>query len=247
MDRLVKAEGKERLWQAAAWTRDRWVEAQARRLPAGARVLDAGAGASKYRPFFAHCRYETQDFCRYEGPLVHYAQAIDYVCDITTIPLPDASLDAILCTEVLEHIVDPMAALTEFARLLKPGGKLLLTAPQASCIHMEPFHYYGGFTEYWYRHWLPLRGFDVESIAFQAGSGEFTAQAAKTYYMAWFVWEKTLRGPQQWASFLLRNLTRIPLHFLPVRFLPRLDARLDKGQNCGLLVTAARLTQGNLV
>ena len=66
-----------------------------------------GAGASKYRPYFSHCRYETQDFCQYQGDLVKYLEPIYYVCEITTIPLPAQSLDAILCTEVIEHVIDP--------------------------------------------------------------------------------------------------------------------------------------------
>ena len=134
-------------------------------------MLDAGAGASKYRQAFAHCRYETQDFCQYQGKLVNYLQPIDYVCEITKIPLADRSLDAVLCTEVLEHVVDPMAVLAEFQRLLKPGGLLLLTAPHSTQLHMEPYHYYGGFTHYWYRHWLPKFGFEVRSITPQGGPG----------------------------------------------------------------------------
>src|SRR5674476_1266665 len=54
---------------------------------------------------------------------------IDLVSDITAIPAPDASFDAILCSEVLEHVPEPTHALDEFTRLLKPGGVLILTAP----------------------------------------------------------------------------------------------------------------------
>src|SRR5438093_12107329 len=116
MDKLV-ATRRERFWNAEAHIRDQWVKAQAALIAPGSRVPDAGAGASKYRPFFAHCRYETQDFCQYKGPLVKYLQPIDYVCDIAAVPLPEASLDAILCTEVLEHVTDPMRVLAEFSRL----------------------------------------------------------------------------------------------------------------------------------
>ena len=148
MDKLVTT-SREQFWCPDAWHRDQWIKAQAEQLPAGSHVLDAGAGASKYRPLFSHCRYQTQDFCQYQGPLVKYLQPVDYVCDITAIPLPDASLDAILCTEVLEHVLDPMAVIKEFSRLLKPGGKLWLTAPHGIYIHMEPYHFYNGLTEYW--------------------------------------------------------------------------------------------------
>ena len=49
--------------------------------------------------------------------------------DATALRFADASLDAILCLDVLEHVPDFRAALREFARVLKPGGALLLTVP----------------------------------------------------------------------------------------------------------------------
>ena len=65
---------------------------------------------------------------------------IDLVSDITEIPAPDASFDAILCSEVLEHIPEPTHALDEFMRLLRPGGTLILSAPFASLVHFAPYH-----------------------------------------------------------------------------------------------------------
>jgi len=90
---------------------------------------------------------------------------IDIVSDIANIPAPDASFDAILCSEVLEHVPEPTHALDEFARLLKPGGRLILTAPFASNVHMAPFHYCSGFSKYWYKHHLGVRGFAIETLA----------------------------------------------------------------------------------
>ena len=65
---------------------------------------------------------------------------IDLVSDITAISAPDASFDATLCSELLEHVPEPTPALDEFARLLKPGSFLILTAPFASNEHMAPYH-----------------------------------------------------------------------------------------------------------
>ena len=129
--------------------RDEWVASKAKELPEGSTVLDAGAGSCRYRDLFKHCYYVTQDFCSYEGPSMRYGK-IDYVCDITEIPVDDNSFDAILCTEVLEHVTEPIKAIQEFARILKPRGRLFLTAPLGSGIHMPPYHFYGGFSPYWY-------------------------------------------------------------------------------------------------
>jgi len=89
---------------------------------------------------------------------------IDLVSDIADIPAPDASFDAILCSEVLEHVPEPTHALDEFSRLLKPGGALILTAPFSSNVHMAPYHFCTGFSKYWYEHHLPLRGFTIQTI-----------------------------------------------------------------------------------
>jgi SAM-dependent methyltransferase len=154
--------------------RDRWVAAQAAQIPPGAKVLDAGAGACLYRPLFAHCEYYTQDFGQVQdhqllGP-GGYGD-LDYRCDIKQIPVAAATFDVVLCTEVLEHVPEPIRAVQEFARLLKPRGKLLLTAPLGSGLHQEPYHFYGGFTPHWYRRFLTEAGF--EQIAVEANGGFF--------------------------------------------------------------------------
>jgi ubiquinone/menaquinone biosynthesis C-methylase UbiE len=65
---------------------------------------------------------------------------------------------------VLEHVPDPTKVLDEFARLLKSGGKLILSAPFASLVHFAPYHYCSGFSSYWYEHHLPQRGFQIEEL-----------------------------------------------------------------------------------
>lgn len=142
--------------------RDRFVQEVAARLPAGSRVLDAGAGPCKYRPLFAHCQYESQDFGQYTGSELKYGQ-IDHVSDITAIPVADASFDCVICTEVIEHVPHPDRVIAELARVLKPGGILALTAPFTSGTHMAPYHFFAGFSPYWYRHFLEAAGMRVES------------------------------------------------------------------------------------
>jgi len=51
------------------------------------------------------------------------------------LPFADESFDLITCSEVLEHIRNPVRALKEMGRILKPGGHLLLSTPSMSAIH----------------------------------------------------------------------------------------------------------------
>ncbi len=155
--------------------RQRWLSQVLEAIPAGSRILDAGAGELQNRKYCGHLQYVSQDFCQYEGQVgsasmegLHSSSwdtsGIDLVSDITAIPAPDGSFDAVLCSEVLEHVPDPTLALDEFSRLLKVGGLLILTAPFASNVHMAPYHYCSGFSRYWYEHHLTRRGFEVKEL-----------------------------------------------------------------------------------
>ncbi len=163
-----------RIYAFNQYQRDRWVAVQAAQVAPGSRVLDVGAGSCPYRDLFAHCEYKTHDFARLQPEQLQGKKgygAIDYTSDILSIPVPDASFDVILCTEVLEHVPEPIRAVQEFARILKPGGKLLLTAPLGSGLHQEPYHFYGGYTPHWYRKFLKEAGF--ESITIEPNGGFF--------------------------------------------------------------------------
>jgi SAM-dependent methyltransferase len=164
--------------------REAWVSDQLARLPEGARLLDAGAGECQFRRFCEHLEYVSQDFAAYDGTGDGVGlqmgswdtRSIDIVSDITDIPVEDGSFDAVLCVEVLEHLPDPVAALRELSRVLKPGGTLLLTAPFASLTHFAPYHFYSGFNRYFYQHWLPEMGFAIEEVTPNGNYYDFVGQ-----------------------------------------------------------------------
>ncbi len=155
-----------------AEVRDKWVIEKIKSIPAGAILLDAGAGEQRYRVYCSHLKYIAQDFGKFVPDEISVGlqqdkwdyTGIDVICDIVDMPLEDASVDAILCTEVFEHIENPMLALREFSRIIKPGGKLILTAPVSCLTHMAPFFFYNGFSEYWYEKHLTDNGFAIKEL-----------------------------------------------------------------------------------
>lgn len=155
--------------QYNAAPREAWLAAKLAALPAGSRILDAGAGELAQKKNCAHLRYVSQDFGQYSGEgdgkglqTGKWDQSkLDIVCDIAAIPEPDASFDAILCVEVFEHLPNPFLALAEFGRLLKPGGKLILTAPFCAFTHFAPYFFHTGFSQYWYQTHLQKIGFEI--------------------------------------------------------------------------------------
>jgi SAM-dependent methyltransferase len=168
-------------------TRTAWLEQALAQLPAGSRILDAGAGQLRHKPLCAHLDYVSQDFAQYDGrgdgsglQTGSWDQSkIAIVSDICAIPEPDGSFAAIMCVEVLEHLPNPLLALAEFARLLQPGGQLILTAPFCSLTHFAPYHFCTGFSRYFYEKHLPEFGFAIVDLQENGNFFEFLAQEVR--------------------------------------------------------------------
>jgi ubiquinone/menaquinone biosynthesis C-methylase UbiE len=167
--------------------RDSWLEDVLANIPAGSRLLDAGAGELKYKKLCTHLNYVSQDFAEYNGQGdgkglqtgVWDQTRLDIVSDIAKIPEPDASFDAVMCIEVLEHVPHPVDALRELARLLKPGGSLILTAPFCSLTHFAPYFYQTGYSRYFYEYWLDKFNFEIVDIQHNGNYFEYLAQEVR--------------------------------------------------------------------
>ncbi|MBM4112727.1 MAG: methyltransferase domain-containing protein [Phycisphaerae bacterium] len=200
-------------------SRERWLEATLAAVPAGSRILDAGAGTQRYRRFCAHLNYVSQDFGEYDGSGDNAGLqtgdfdygALDLVCDIASIPEADASFDAIMCVEVLEHVPHPELAIREFARLLRPGGRLIVTAPFCSLTHFAPYHFCTGFSRYWYEHHMKEHGLRIDELTPNGNYFEFLAQEMYRIPSIASRYSKSRPGPFALLSMalLLRTLKRL--------------------------------------
>jgi SAM-dependent methyltransferase len=101
-------------------------------------ILDLGAGL---RPFADLIPGRTIAMDHRPRP------EIDLIGDAHHLPFPDASVDAIVCTEVFEHLIDPPSAAREIVRILKPGGRLVLTTRFCFPLHDRPADFWR-FTSY---------------------------------------------------------------------------------------------------
>jgi SAM-dependent methyltransferase len=157
---LVRA-GLARMVQAAC---DRWRED----LPSGGCLLDVGCGSQPYKQSVerAGLRYVGIDW----PESIHCAQSSVIEWDLTKTPwpFPDGAFDAILCTEVIEHLPNPRRAMEECARVCRAGSLILLTAPLTWPEHEIPHDYYR-FTRHGLRVLLEGAGFSIQEIAPRGG------------------------------------------------------------------------------
>jgi SAM-dependent methyltransferase len=105
-------------------------------------VLDVGCGAQPYRPLVnPTALYHGIDHATAKANF-GYAMPDTVYYDGDIWPVDDASIDFVLCTETLEHILDSRPFLSQARRCLRSGGTLLLTVPFSARWHFIPYDYW---------------------------------------------------------------------------------------------------------
>lgn len=106
----------------------------------GGEVLDLGAGPAPYAPLYEEyfSRAVTVDVPASPQDV----SGVDVIASADDLPFEDARFDCVVCTEVLEHCARPRQAMNEMARVLKPGGVVLLTTPLMQALHEMPYDFY---------------------------------------------------------------------------------------------------------
>ena len=126
----------ENRWRVFTHAIDEWVAGRGGRPPV--RVLDAGCGDGINLSFLARLadarRWPTQliaaDYSTLRITRARNQRASGLIqTSLTALGVHDASIDVVLCNQVLEHVPDCQAALREVRRVLRPGGLLLVGVP----------------------------------------------------------------------------------------------------------------------
>jgi|SRR5579872_1367761 len=132
------------------------------------RLLDVGCGERPFKVF-------AQPGVTWVGMDLPSNVAADVHGNATDIPVGDGTFQSLLCTQVLEHVTDPGRAIAEFARVIEPGGILILSVPLHWELHEEPNDFYR-YTEYGLKTLLSNRGFVILKILRQGSSAEVAGQ-----------------------------------------------------------------------
>lgn len=148
----------------------------------GGSVLDLGCGTKPYESLFTKARSYTGVDIEVSGH-DHADSKVDVFYDGKTLPFPDASFDSVVSFEVFEHVFNIEEVLAEASRVLKPGGRFLLTIPFAWEEHEVPYDF-ARYTSYGIEHLLRRAGFDCirtvkSSTAVLAMAQLFIAYLAK--------------------------------------------------------------------
>lgn len=164
--------------------RDQWIEDIAKNIPKDSKIIDVSAGNRPYKDLFSHCQYFSHEFDGNENILDSFRGedenskiVHDFYGDILNLPIENESFDYVLCTEVLEHVFNPIEAIKELSRICKTGGKIIITTPFTSGLHQEPYHYYSGFSPHFYKKIGEKYGLSIE---------EFKSQGDFFKLMSWF-------------------------------------------------------------
>jgi 2-polyprenyl-6-hydroxyphenyl methylase/3-demethylubiquinone-9 3-methyltransferase len=125
---------------------------------AGSLWLDAGCGTGALSRWLAargcgvlgvDASQEMVGAANQFSQLQNFSQRLDFVqiTSIAHLALDDGAVDGVLCSSVLEYVPDPRTCLAEFARVLKPGGLLVVSVPNRNSLvrRMQlACHYFGG-------------------------------------------------------------------------------------------------------
>ncbi len=199
----------------------------AARLPAGARVLDAGAGEARHAHYFTRQRYCGVDLG--VGDHTWDYGRLDALADLTRLPFRDGRFDAAINIVTLEHVREPERVLDEIARALAPGAPFLAIVPHEWEVHQAP-HDYFRYTRHGMAYLLERAG--MVEIEIRPVGGYFRLLARRLLNGLQF-----FSGGVRWLGFIPAAVLLVP----PALAIPYLDfLDRDRDFTLGYICTAKK-------
>jgi SAM-dependent methyltransferase len=166
-------------------------------------LLDVGCGKKPYRELAPGVtRYVGLDL---DTAVARAVAVADAYYDGGAFPFADCSFDAVLCSQVLEHVFTPEEFLGEVHRVLRPGGKLLLTVPFAWDEHEQPRDF-ARYSSFGLRALLERNGFEVLAHRKSMADARAIAQLAS----GWVA--KVTQSRQRWTNLLAQFALVAPIN-----------------------------------
>lgn len=165
------------------------------------RILDIGAGHQHYRPLFE--TKNTYEACDLESGF-HQEKKPDFYASVYAIPREKETYDVVLLLQVLEHLEFPLDGLKEIHRILKKGGRVFISVPQAAGDHFEPHHYFN-YTQYGLQSVLRQSGFRI--LEQYRLSGMFAYVGNRLYKLGIMTYKQ-----YNWRQEFLQKLIALPFH-----------------------------------
>lgn len=132
------------------------------------RLLDLGCGSAPL--YDAYRGYVSEIVCADWSNNSHERGYVDVECDLSEpLPMRSGVFDTVIASDVLEHVARPGMLWSEIARILAPGGTLILNVPFYYCIHERPHDYYR-YTEFALKRFAEESGLRVVELAALGGS-----------------------------------------------------------------------------
>jgi SAM-dependent methyltransferase len=132
-------------------------------VPAGSAVLDVGGGNGRWRRLLGVGGDYTVADIAAPDPASLEPDVTHVVADATSLPFADSSFGLVLMIEMLQYVAEPATAVAEGARVLAPGGALVLATRQAWRAHGPPEDRFR-FTRYGLEHMLESAGLHVDAV-----------------------------------------------------------------------------------
>ena len=192
-------------------------------------VLDVGCGAQPHRPllnrdaeYVAIDTVDAKEHFGYEIPNTRYFSGDRW-------PVADETIDLVLCTEVLEHVLEPLRLLQEARRCLRPDGRIMLTVPFAARWHFIP-HDYWRYTPSSLKHLLTSAGFN--DIAIYARGNAVTVASYKV--MALLLPLLMPQHGNRWVRLCKSLLLAVPLApiMISLACIAQMSLRWPGGDDC---------------